>query len=89
MHETFWMDDPSRFSRVWFAWANTLFGELIIELAEQRPHLIFKDAVRCVPLADAADDITEEWCNANCFDGEGALAPACDPDTTFAVCECK
>jgi len=27
MHESFHKDDPSRFTRGWFAWANTLFGE--------------------------------------------------------------
>ena len=30
MHESFHKDDPSKFTRKWFAWANTLFGELII-----------------------------------------------------------
>ena len=28
-HESFDVDDPSTFSRSWFAWANTLVGELI------------------------------------------------------------
>lgn len=32
MHESFHVDDPSKFTRKWFAWANTLFGELIIKL---------------------------------------------------------
>ncbi len=32
MHESFHKDDPSRYSRNWFAWANTLFGELVIKL---------------------------------------------------------
>lgn len=31
MHESFWKDDPKRFTRPWFAWANTLFGELILK----------------------------------------------------------
>jgi len=34
-------DDPSIFTRSWFAWANTLFGELMLAVAKQRPHLIF------------------------------------------------
>lgn len=29
MHESFHKDDPSKFSRSWFAWANTLFGEFL------------------------------------------------------------
>jgi meiotically up-regulated gene 157 (Mug157) protein len=32
MHESFNKDDANHFTRSWFAWANTLFGELIIKL---------------------------------------------------------
>ncbi len=31
MHESFHKDDAAKFSRKWFAWANTLFGELLWE----------------------------------------------------------
>lgn len=41
MHESFWKDDASRFTRTWFAWANSLFGELILDIAKRFPHLIF------------------------------------------------
>lgn len=40
MHEAFHKDDPSRFTRAWFAWANSLFGELIIKLTHERPALL-------------------------------------------------
>ncbi len=40
MHESFHKDDPARFTREWFAWANTLFGELIVRLYRERPHLL-------------------------------------------------
>lgn len=40
MHEAFDQDDPKNFTRAWFAWANTLFGELIVQLASQRPALL-------------------------------------------------
>lgn len=40
MHETFHKDDASQFSREWFAWANTLFGELIIKLYSEKPQLL-------------------------------------------------
>jgi len=40
MHEAFDKDDPKKFTRSWFAWANTMFGELIMKLHEQRPHLL-------------------------------------------------
>ncbi|MGP1463544.1 glycoside hydrolase family 125 protein [Tannerella sp.] len=35
MHESFHKDDPSNFTREWFAWQNTLFGELIIKLVKE------------------------------------------------------
>ena len=34
MHESFHKDDPTNFTRKWFAWQNTLFGELIIKLID-------------------------------------------------------
>ena len=40
MHEAFDKDDPSNYFRSWFAWANTLFGELIIKINDERPHLL-------------------------------------------------
>ena len=32
MHESFNKDDAKKFTREWFAWANTLFGELIVDM---------------------------------------------------------
>jgi len=40
MHESFDQDDPNNFSRKWFAWANTLFGELILKLYNEKPYLL-------------------------------------------------
>jgi meiotically up-regulated gene 157 (Mug157) protein len=40
MHEAFWKDDAAQFTRAWFAWANALFGELILTLSRERPHLL-------------------------------------------------
>ncbi len=43
MHEAFHKDNPQRFTRKWFAWANTLFGELILKIHAERPHLLRQD----------------------------------------------
>lgn len=40
MHETFNKNDPSKFSRSWFAWANTLFGELLWKTYREKPSLL-------------------------------------------------
>ena len=42
MHEAFEADDPAQFSRPWFAWANTLFGELILRLYRGKPDLLLR-----------------------------------------------
>ncbi|BCM92055.1 hypothetical protein IAD21_03934 [Abditibacteriota bacterium] len=40
MHETFNKNDPKRYSRSWFAWANTLFGELLWKTYKEKPSLL-------------------------------------------------
>ena len=40
IHESYFKDDPKNFTRAWFAWANTLFGELIISVARTHPELL-------------------------------------------------
>lgn len=35
MHESFHKDNPKDFTREWFAWVNTLFGELIMKLENE------------------------------------------------------
>ncbi len=40
MHESFYKDDASKFTRKWFAWANTLFGEFILKTYHERKGLL-------------------------------------------------
>ncbi len=40
MHEAFHKDNPRDFNRSWFAWANTLFGELIIKIYEEHKEIL-------------------------------------------------
>jgi hypothetical protein len=45
MHEAFHKDDAARFTRKWFAWANTLFGELVLHAAKNHPSILRAQAV--------------------------------------------
>ena len=43
MHESFNKNDAANFTRKWFAWANTLFGELILSAEMKHPKLLSKN----------------------------------------------
>jgi len=45
MHEAFHKDNPNDFNRKWFAWANTLFGELIIKIHNEHKEILSKKIV--------------------------------------------
>lgn len=40
MHESFHKDDDKQFTRKWFAWANTIFGEFLWNVFVNKPHLL-------------------------------------------------
>ncbi len=40
IHEAVDQDDPAKFTRDWFAWANGLFGELLVHLATTQPKIL-------------------------------------------------
>lgn len=40
IHEAVDQDNPATFTRDWFAWANGLFGELLVHLAATQPKLL-------------------------------------------------
>jgi meiotically up-regulated gene 157 (Mug157) protein len=40
MHESFNPDNPQEFTRSWFAWANTIFGELILKIYNERKMIL-------------------------------------------------
>lgn len=40
MHEAFNKENPDKFTRPWFAWANTIFGELVLKTFNQKPGLL-------------------------------------------------
>jgi len=40
IHEAFNKDNPNKYTRSWFAWANTIFGELVLETFNKNPDLL-------------------------------------------------
>lgn len=42
IHETFHKDNPKHFTRDWFAWVNTLFGELVLKMSNHYPEVLQK-----------------------------------------------
>ena len=46
MHESFYKDDDKNFTRSWFAWVNTLFGELVLKVEENFPEILEGDFLK-------------------------------------------
>ena len=40
MHEAINVNDPGDYSRPWFGWANSLFGEMMLDLVERKPEVL-------------------------------------------------
>ncbi|KAJ7065853.1 Six-hairpin glycosidase-like protein [Mycena amicta] len=43
MHESVHTHNITAYTRPWFAWANSYFAEAVLQLADTKPHLLFKD----------------------------------------------
>ena len=40
MHESFDARDPAKYTRPWFAWCNSIFGELVVRVSESHPGIL-------------------------------------------------
>ena len=49
IHESQSIYNPSDWTRPWFAWANSYFAEMILDLADRKPGLVMKGGERYVP----------------------------------------
>jgi hypothetical protein len=54
MHESFNVNNVTLFTRPWFAWANSMLGELLLQLVLTKPHLVLLDDAEVVRTAQAA-----------------------------------
>ena len=48
MHESFSQDSVDSYTRPWFAWANSLFGDMLIDLMDRHPELILHYYFVCI-----------------------------------------
>ena len=46
MHESYFQDSVDSYTRPWFAWTNSLFGDMLIDLMQRHPDYILR--VYCV-----------------------------------------
>jgi meiotically up-regulated gene 157 (Mug157) protein len=53
MHESFDVNDSNQWTRSWFAWANGLFGELVLQLIHTNPTLVLKNDPETIALAQS------------------------------------
>ncbi|KAJ0354724.1 hypothetical protein COL154_011652 [Colletotrichum chrysophilum] len=44
VHESVEVNHITSYTRSWFAWANGVFAETILDIAKRKPHLIFTEA---------------------------------------------
>jgi len=49
IHESISIYNESDYTRPWFAWANSYFSEMLLDLANRKPWLIFKDNTSYIP----------------------------------------
>ncbi|KAL0580537.1 hypothetical protein V5O48_001441 [Marasmius crinis-equi] len=49
IHESQSIYNSSDYTRPWFAWANSFFAEMVLDLAERKPELIFTNATSYTP----------------------------------------
>ncbi|PGH23728.1 hypothetical protein AJ80_02156 [Polytolypa hystricis UAMH7299] len=53
VHETVNVNHASHYTRSWFAWANSVFAQTILDLAERKPHLIFGEGAKAYRIGNA------------------------------------
>lgn len=52
IHESVNVNNVAKYTRSWFAWANSVFAQTILDLAERKPHLIFGEGAKPYTIDD-------------------------------------
>jgi meiotically up-regulated gene 157 (Mug157) protein len=50
IHESINVDYSSDYTRSWFAWANSVFAQTVLDLAKRKPHLLFGEGAEAYVL---------------------------------------
>jgi meiotically up-regulated gene 157 (Mug157) protein len=50
IHESINVDVSSDYTRSWFAWANSVFAQTVLDLAKRKPHLLFGEGAEAYVL---------------------------------------
>jgi hypothetical protein len=68
---------------------GTYATELFVYADEVRELLGPNDG--CQPTEHGATfpGVDAEWCETNCYDGDGTLSPSCDPTEDASLCQCR
>lgn len=56
IHESVDVNNIEKYTRSWFAWANSVFAQTILDLAERKPHLIFGKGAKPYKVGDIKGD---------------------------------
>jgi meiotically up-regulated gene 157 (Mug157) protein len=46
VHESVNVEEIRDYTRSWFAWANSVFAQTILDIAERKPHLLFGEGAQ-------------------------------------------
>ena len=46
VHESVNVEEVRDYTRSWFAWANSVFAQTILDVAERKPHLLFGEGAK-------------------------------------------
>ncbi|KAI0685854.1 Six-hairpin glycosidase-like protein [Cytidiella melzeri] len=49
IHKSIDIYNTTSYTRPWFVWANSYFAEMLLDLADKKLHLIFRNNVSYVP----------------------------------------